>query len=215
VTLGYDCCVRLWSCDGGEALGLLEQGVAEGCLPNWQWPIDAHALAKHDCAAVSAALQVEECGSEDSSDNKTAIDSGRSMQSAVKAATLQVRSRKQDTLMEKALKRSSSTPELRRDGMQSPSPIISPLVTSRSKNKGGRHQPPGLRSYSKISSKYLKPSRQAVDLSDDWLVGPMSSSAELQLHLPELRSGLRRPGHSDVRDLVKAARDLSSALQNC
>merc|ERR1712216_725872 len=60
LTLGFDQRVCAWDPKTGEALGTLEQGLAEGLsyerLTKWRFPIDAQDQVKKDLAALQQAL---------------------------------------------------------------------------------------------------------------------------------------------------------------
>lgn len=206
ISLGTDCCVRLWSSDTGEALGALEQGIAEGLQPRlWRFRVDGRRTAEMDCRLLNEAVSTARPPDEDAIAKLTLIPANKktkeelSAPEAVRRSTTPTGRRRSPE--EQSLNASGPKPKLRRS------------ATSGALSSGGGREkadeaPPSPASW--MYPKCSKP-RKPIIRDEDWLAGAMAASKPA-VQLPDLASGLRRP--PQLVDVVKAARRLCTSLDD-
>jgi len=194
LTLGFDVRVCIWHPLTGEALGTLEQGLAEGLgyerRTKWRFPIDAHVQVEHDLKALAAAV-VSEAGSEEESgkDSKEASEDGKAGAEQGKPAGSKEAEQKEQ---KPHLSRSESSPA----GFgRRPEPF----------KLNGIEYP----DYSKTPSRLLK---SKIKYDHDWFAGPLGPGL-VEGQLPYLSSGMRRmPNVKSQTAVVSAAKRLSKVL---
>jgi hypothetical protein len=208
LTLGFDTRVCLWHPETGEALGTLEQGLAQGLAYQrqspWRFPIDAQAQVAKDLEDLARAWEVKDETEDDEEATQEQVggsDHGKAYASDQAKREDDVGSVKSSVgsakTGNKALSRSESLPV----GLG-----------------GAKAQPHKLNGivypdYSKITSRLLKPRGKP---SHEWFAGPFSPEfIEDGVHLPRLQSGLNRKFDPKTQDsVVSAAKKLSSCLSN-
>lgn len=206
LTLGFDVRVCIWCPQTGDALGTLEQGLAEGLsyerLSQWRFPIDAHEQVKLDLDDLAKAAVASEEGSEADASSVRSVSKEKPIEKvdrldAGSAAGRSV-SRAGSTTSDptRRMRRSQSSPGLG--------------------GNAARHRLP--KKYD-FSSKAVSRLYNKKDRSQDvnWLAGPLSPAYVDYCggQLPALQSGLRRPNQArHGGEVVKAARRLSAALNS-
>jgi WD40 repeat protein len=212
LTLGTDICVRLWSCETGEALGTLEQGLPEGesYMPEtlWRFPVDAHEQVRHEHEAIEAATRKQS-----KTDDEPKVDSRSggardpvdfSARGASAASSQQRRPTSGGMLV------SSSAPDLRLGSASHRESDNS----SRAISRGLDPDAPKLVSpkiYYGAQSGSLMPAP-----TRDWLVGAAlpgrGGLPQLPQGSPHTSSGLKKSRMTDNKKIVDAALRLSAAL---
>lgn len=206
ISLGTDCCVRLWSSDTGEALGALEQGIAEGIQPRlWRFKVDGRRTAEMDCEVLNQAVSKAPPPEEDAIAKLTLIPANKKTRGELSAPEVPRRSTtptgRRRSPEEQSLSASGPKPKLRRS------------ATSGALSTGGGRERTDEAPTSPTAWLYpacSKP-RKPIIRDEDWLAGPMAA-AKPAVQLPDLASGLRRP--PQLVDVVKAARRLCTSLDD-
>mmetsp|Transcript_65248 Transcript_65248/g.123581 ORF Transcript_65248/g.123581 Transcript_65248/m.123581 type:complete len:1044 (+) Transcript_65248:93-3224(+) len=204
LTLGFDVRVCIWSPETGEALGTLEQGLAEGLayerLTKWRFPIDARAQVAEDLEALAKAAVPSEEGSEEDA------GSVRSAEKPPDAGSAAGRSR------------SNSRAGSAKSGKSGGSQAGRGMTRSQSSPgglamKSGKRLPKKYDFSSKATTKVYNVKGRPKGV--DWLAGPLAPTYVdfCGSQLPALQSGLRRQKNAkEGAEVVKAARRLSAAL---
>uniref|UniRef100_A0A7S2QN17 EF-hand domain-containing protein n=1 Tax=Zooxanthella nutricula TaxID=1333877 RepID=A0A7S2QN17_9DINO len=229
LTLGVDQRVRMWLAATGEALGTLEQGLPGGLThrPETQWRLPIHPRAE-----ISQDVQHIEAAAEEKvdSDEEETLDPDDELASAAEEpatpATPAGQAPPSEAPEEKVMSVIRSATDLRagsrarleaQEGSEERRPRSA--TGSRSPTKGSRalSKPGGSRLQALAALPKTK--RRNQPEGEEWYAGQYSpgywapaAGDSSPLGLPRLQNGRQRPRLNASKDLVAAARRLSSAL---
>jgi len=229
LSLGADNCVRLWSCEAGEPLGALEQGLPDGLAYEpeapWLFPVDARKQVQDDEESILLASQVWAEPAEGEPDEAEAASGADAAGEQVRIGTagasssLLAGSGRASTGEMVALR---SSPELR----------MRPRSQRESESSRGISRGPGTtkRASQPWATTGVSGASSSPLPTKDWLVGGAAESPaagrnrafnrqgslpQLQLERPPRKyaqSGLKMSRITDNKKIVEAAVRLSSAL---